>query len=260
METPSPSRVRDTRQIARNIWLLRLDNVLSAIPQPGQFIMVWNGSDEKPMAVCKVEGDHLLIAVKSVGPFTKALSTSKTGDLLGIRGPYGRPFDCSFQRPLLAAGGIGASPLLHLAGALASRGLAPVIVLGFNSQEDVVFSEEFSVLGKTTICTVDGSLGRPGMLTQNLPQFEAFDCVYACGPEPMIAKVGRMAEEAHRECQLLVERYFKCGLGLCGSCALGRHVVCRDGPVFRWSELRGTEFGVHKLDSCGMRTPIARGT
>jgi NAD(P)H-flavin reductase len=37
-----------------------------------------------------------------------------------------------------------------------------------------------------------------------------------------------------------LERHMECGIGLCGHCQLGRYFVCKDGPVFRLSELEGT--------------------
>lgn len=34
-----------------------------------------------------------------------------------------------------------------------------------------------------------------------------------------------------------MERNMQCGIGHCGHCQLGATLVCRDGPVYRWSEL-----------------------
>ncbi len=260
MERPKPARVMEAKEIARNIACVRIENPLEKLPRPGQFIMVWNGADEKPMAVTRISRKELLMTVKQVGPFTRALARCKPGDLLGIRGPYGRAFDLAYERPILVGGGIGASPILHLASELAHRKTSPTIFLGFNSAVDAIYAQEFGRLGKTQICTVDGSLGMAGNVTDHLPPLSAFDCIFACGPEAMMATAGMMAETAGVECQLLVERYFKCGIGLCGSCALGCFTVCRDGPVFFWKELKETEFGLFKRDACGRREPIPRST
>lgn len=253
MERPVPAKVVGVERIGRRISLVTMDNVLGRAPDPGQFVMVWNGDDEKPMAVTEIAGDTLRIAVKEVGPFTEALGKAKPGTLLGLRGPYGRPFDLSFQRPLLVAGGIGASPIRYLATRLKERGLAPVIVAGFNSRDDTILTEELACLGSCTFCCLDGSLGTRGTSIEGLPPLKDFDCIYTCGPEAMMVEVGMRAEKAGTRCQLLVERYFKCGIGLCGSCSLGKLVTCRDGPVFFWEELKGTEFGALKRDACGLR-------
>jgi NAD(P)H-flavin reductase len=34
-----------------------------------------------------------------------------------------------------------------------------------------------------------------------------------------------------------MERNMQCGIGHCGHCQLGPTLVCRDGPVYRWSEI-----------------------
>jgi hypothetical protein len=34
-----------------------------------------------------------------------------------------------------------------------------------------------------------------------------------------------------------MERNMQCGIGHCGHCQLGPTLVCRDGPVYCWSEL-----------------------
>lgn len=256
MDRPRPARILETEVLAREITSITLENKLDADPSPGQFIMVWNGEDEKPMGVASIGQGSLTFLVKAVGPFTRSLRTLGKGDFLGIRGPYGRPFDTSFQRPLLVGGGIGVSPLLYLASQLLKEGHRPEMVIGFNTARDAFYLERFKALGSTSICTDDGSSGRRGSVCDNLPPLDRYDCVFACGPEPMLVSVGRLAEEAGVPAQLLVERYFKCGIGLCGSCSLGRLLVCRDGPVFFWQELKGTEFGAFKRDECGLRNPL----
>jgi dihydroorotate dehydrogenase electron transfer subunit len=255
VERPVPARVIGGKRIGERISLLTLENVLVKTPDPGQFLMVWNGSDEKPMAVTEITSETFQIAVKEVGPFTQSLARAEPGALLGVRGPYGRAFDLSYENPLLVAGGIGASPIRYLATRLNERGVATRIVAGFNSKDDAILTEELARLGSCTFCCLDGSLGMRGTSVEGLPGLEDFDCVYTCGPEAMMAEVGRRADAAGKKCQLLVERYFKCGIGMCGSCSLGRLVTCRDGPVFFWEELKATEFGLFRRDACGLREP-----
>jgi len=255
LERPIISRVLGVERIADRTVLLRLQNVFKTRPKPGQFVMVWNGVDEKPMAICSFDRREVAIAVKEVGPFTRSISRLGEGDRLGLRGPHGRPFEL-LDEPLLVGGGIGCSPLLYLAREFAARGITPRIVLGFGSRDQAIFLDEFRSLGPTAVCTVDGSLGEKGMATENLPDLSRHGCVYACGPEPMLYKVGTASEKQGVRCQLLVERYFKCAIGLCGSCSLGNKLVCRDGPVFFWEELKGTEFGLYRRGPSGLREPL----
>jgi dihydroorotate dehydrogenase electron transfer subunit len=55
-----------------------------------------------------------------------------------------------------------------------------------------------------------------------------------------------------------LERLMRCGIGLCGSCMIGKYRVCRDGPVFNLSRLREVrdELGISKLGFDGSRIPI----
>lgn len=257
MERPRPSRVLECRKIAGGIYSLSIENSLERDPEPGQFMMIWNGQNEKPMAAASVTGEGITMTVKVVGPFTEALSQLEVGELLGIRGPYGRPFDLSYENPILVAGGIGSSPIHHLAQKMVVMGKEPTLLLGFNSRQDAIYVKELERIADTRVCCMDGSLGLRGSAADNLPPLGEYDCVYTCGPELMMVVVARRAEEEGVECQLLVERYFKCGIGLCGSCSLGRLVPCTDGPVFRWEQLKDTEFGEFKRDLCGLREDLA---
>jgi len=55
--------------------------------------------------------------------------------------------------------------------------------------------------------------------------------------------------------QASIDRYFKCGMGICGSCCLDPSGirVCIEGPVFRADQLVGTEFGRYKRGASGLK-------
>jgi dihydroorotate dehydrogenase electron transfer subunit len=52
---------------------------------------------------------------------------------------------------------------------------------------------------------------------------------------------------------LSLERYIKCGRGLCGSCEIDGYRVCVDGPVFSFRQLKGGDFGRRKRLRSGRR-------
>ncbi len=61
-----------------------------------------------------------------------------------------------------------------------------------------------------------------------------------CGPEVMmrftvaaLTRAGLAGEQVY----VSMERNMQCGIGHCGHCQLGPTLVCRDGPVYLWSEL-----------------------
>ena len=112
------------------------------------------------------------------------------------------------------------------------------LIYGAKSEREVVLLDVDEYADEVVITTDDGSLGRRGYPTEVLAERkEDFDWVYACGPEPMLKTVLRVME--YRNVQVSAERYMKCGIGVCGSCSLGKYLVCRDGPVFDGFQLRG---------------------
>jgi dihydroorotate dehydrogenase electron transfer subunit len=87
---------------------------------------------------------------------------------------------------------------------------------------------------RVVVTTEDGSRGIQGLATDavaGLLNETGYQCVYACGPEPMLEAVERLARAHGLPAQLSYEQYMRCGLGVCGSCARGDWLVCRDGPV-----------------------------
>jgi len=82
--------------------------------------------------------------------------------------------------------------------------------------------------------------------------------VYCCGPELMVREVFELSEKVGVFFEASLERLMRCGIGLCGSCVIGKYRVCRDGPVFSGSRLREVkdELGVSKLGFDGSRIPV----
>ena len=110
-------------------------------------------------------------------------------------------------------------------------------------------------LGEQVIFTDDGSEGREGFPTEWLAeqlQAGALDAVYTCGPEAMMVGVVSLCREAGVECQACMERYMKCGIGVCGQCECDGRRVCVEGPVFSAQELAEMpSFGRRRRDKAG---------
>jgi len=74
----------------------------------------------------------------------------------------------------------------------------------------------------------------------------------------MVKKVFDLAEQRKVAMEASLERLMRCGIGLCGSCMIGKYRVCRDGPVFtmaQLSEVKG-ELGISKLGFDGSRIDV----
>ncbi len=220
--------------------------------EPGQFLMVWiPGLDEKPFCVAGVK--PLRLSVAKVGPFSSKMHELKAGDFLWIRGPFGRGFQLKGKKAIMVGGGYGIAPLRFLEEKARKRGIKTLFIMGAKTCTELMKKPEARSL---KVCTDDGSDGMRGFVTEYLEVAlkEKPDCVYACGPEKMLVKVRELCERAKVECQLSLERYMKCGIGLCGQCSCGGLMVCKDGPVFTGKELKGIgDFGKTRLDATGKR-------
>ncbi|AEC51760.1 dihydroorotate dehydrogenase electron transfer subunit [Pyrococcus sp. NA2] len=227
--------IRETWEVAKNIRAFRFSEKLDFTP--GQFIMVWlPGVNEKPFSLA----DKDLIVVKRVGPFTSKLFELEEGDYIWIRGPYGNGFREVEGRVALVAGGIGIPPIYALAkyGKLEEK----VLIYGARTRDEIALLDVEDYVEEIVVTTDDGSSGIKGFPTDILAKRkDEFSQVYACGPEIMLAKILEIMK--YERVQISAERYMKCGIGVCGSCALGPYLVCRDGPVFTGEQLRGTEIG-----------------
>ncbi len=223
---------------------------------PGQFVTVWvPGVDEKPFSVSDMSGGRMEISVKAYGAFSTRLLESKPGDFLGVRGPFGRGFALE-PDGLLVAGGIGLAPIRFLSKRLAAAGWPHRLVVGVRSRGDLIFPEEYAGCELTS---EDGSVGGRGLVTGRVEAMLAERrprVIYGAGPEGMLLAVRDLADRFDVPYQLSMERYMKCGFGLCGQCCLdGEGLrVCCEGPVFTREDLaKITELGKPHRTASGRR-------
>jgi len=264
---PEAMRVRrlvEVEREAEGVKTLRFRDGLCSRASPGQYVMVWiPGVDEVPMSLSAIGRDGASsVTVRSVGEATEALCSLMAGDRIGIRGPFGNGFTIVGAAPLLVGGGTGVASLKPLAEALLGRGIEPTLVLGARSSSQLLFRDRWErLLGDGFIpATDDGSCGFRGLASEcaaRLLEERGFDVVYMCGPESMMSSIFDAAEERGIPVQASLERYIKCAVGLCGSCALGPYRVCRDGPVFTSEQLRAVrgEFG-RRMDPSGRMVEV----
>lgn len=241
--------VKKTKENDR-VFTLEFD-ILMRGAKPGQFAMAWlPGMDEKPMSISEVS-PRLALTIANAGQCSKKMTECKVGEYLHLRGPLGRGFEKKGKKWLLVGGGYGFAPLRYMARAGIDDGCTVEAVLGARNKNALLLPAKC----KTHITTDDGSEGVKGnviVMMEKLLSEKKFDCVYCCGPERMMKAVAECAKNKGVESQLLIERYMKCGFGVCGHCAMGSFITCVDGPMMKGADaLKNPEFGETHKDKAG---------
>lgn len=233
--------------------------------KPGQFLMLWiPGIDEIPLSIMDTSNGIVSVSVKAVGDATRYMHTMQTGAIIGIRGPFGNSYTETRGRALLVGGGTGTAPLLFLAKQLSTKTDRLTFVEGAKTKEELLFLKQIGKICeyKNTITTTeDGTAGLQCLVTKPLSDVldrEHFDMIYTCGPEVMVKKIFEMTDKRKLPIEASLERLMRCGIGLCGSCVIGKYRVCRDGPVFTGAQLREikNELGTSKIGIDGSKVPI----
>ena len=239
--------ITETRQLTPDSYLMALAGDCSEIKRPGQFIdiKIEGFFLRRPISILNWTDSMIYIIFKTVGAGTKKLSELPAGTELSVLMPLGNGFDIApgmyASRPVLVGGGIGMPPIYGLAKALRKAGTKPIVVLGFNTAQDILPLEGFRSLGiEPVIMTADGSAGHKGFVTEAVKRLD-FDYIYACGPLAMLKALRPYIERG----QLSLEERMGCGFGACMGCSLktkhGMKRVCKDGPVFDAQEIEWDE-------------------
>lgn len=228
---------------------------------PGQFNMLYvHGVGEVPISI---SGDpdrpeFITHTTRAVGTVTKAMRRLRTGDAVGVRGPFGAGWPVRQQEGrdvVIVAGGIGLAPLrpaVYSILRLRNAYKRVVLLYGTRSPIDILYQEELEQwrgrFDMEVYVTVDrgmekwrGNVGFVSNLIGKAPFDPTNAAALLCGPEVMmrvcateLLKRGIGAADIH----VSLERNMKCAIGLCGHCQLGPYFVCKDGPVFPYPSVR----------------------
>jgi dihydroorotate dehydrogenase electron transfer subunit len=235
--------------------------------ETGQFTMVWlPGVDEKPFAVSYYGDDFFGISVLARGKFTKYMHSMKVGDKVGIRRPFGKGFSIpdSIKKgngnACIVGGGCGMASLVTLVEKLQNNSTQQdniTIINGAITSSKLLFRNRFKDI---ILFTDDGTTGKKGYPTdilKDLHKKHRFEIMYTCGPEIMMFKVYEFCKKNNIQCEASLERYMKCGIGICGQCVCDGQMVCTDGPVFDSQALSVMDdFGRYSLLKSGQRVSI----
>lgn len=266
VDNPVMVTIKKITQETPNVRTFTFDYMLGS--QPGQFVMMWiPGMDQKPFSIGNDSGKQFQLTIFELGPATSALFRLRVGDRVGITGPYGTWYTFTPKSHMITVGGgYGAAPL----GYLTERGIAEKctvdFLVGARSKPHLLFERRATRAGAdVVVSTDDGSKGYQGYVTDLLVDIlegrkkgKALDNVkvFACGPELMQKKVAEISKKYGVPSEVSIERYIKCGFGICGNCTMDDTGIttCVQGPVVSGDvALRLKEFGKYHRDKVGIR-------
>jgi len=262
-DRPRIVRIQDVKDETPTVKSIAFRDDRCSKGKPGQFVMIWiPGIDEVPMSLSLIGPDACSgVTVRKRGEATNALCAMKKGSQIGVRGPYGTYFTVGEEaKLLLSGGGTGIAALAPLIELPIIKKKDLTIVVGARTKTELINLNRFKALHpiekmRLIATTDDGTYGAKGLASSvvtTLLDKEEFGMIYACGPELMLKTILDAAQKMDTPVQFSLERIFKCGVGICGSCSLGQYRVCRDGPVFSGEMLEGIgEFGKARRDSAG---------
>lgn len=233
-------KILSNEKIAKDVYKMILEGDTQYITAPGQFINIKLNDKflRRPISVCDCDDSTITIIYKVVGSGTEYMSTLEEGEILDILTGLGNGYDISKStKPLLIGGGVGVPPLYMLAKKLIDAGQRPVVILGFNTKDEIFYEDEFKSIGcDVRVTTVDGSYGIKGFVTDAFP--DDYDYFYTCGPMPMFRAIERVAVTSG---QYSFEERMGCGFGACMGCSCktkyGSKRICKDGPVLEREEI-----------------------
>lgn len=226
--------------------------------RPGQFNMIYiPGIGESPISISSCPSDaDLSHTIRIAGDVTTAISRLKPGDILGIRGPFGKgwPMDEIQDNDLMIiAGGLGIAPLRPVIRNIVkgSHKGKKYILYGAKTPKDIIFRDEFPRYRDVfnVFLAVDKAdpeeywRGDVGIVTGLLDKvsFKPLNTMaFICGPEIMMQSIIKeliIRGVPGEKIFISMERNMNCGMGVCGHCMFGPKFVCKDGPVFRFTDI-----------------------
>lgn len=261
---PVPYRVRSHQPETKDTFTLTLapaDGGRVPSFQPGQFNMLYAfgvGEVAISLAGDPHRTDEIVHTVRAVGKITTTLTKLRPGQIVGVRGPYGRgwPLDAAVGKDVVViAGGVGLPPLRPLLYDILAR--RPrydrvEVIYGARTPSDLVYYPDLQAWRSRSDLrfqvTVDAAgrdwYGDVGVVTTRLPDArfdESKTVAFLCGPEIMLRKGAEalLALGVPPEAiWVSMERNMKCAIAQCGHCQFGPSFVCRDGPVFNFAQIR----------------------
>jgi NAD(P)H-flavin reductase len=262
---PHEAKVVEFIQDAPGIFTLRLSFVDQDVRElyqfhPGQFNMIYlYGVGEVAISIVSDRNfeDHVFEhTIQVVGRVTAGLAKLKTGDTVGVRGPFGSTWplkQLKHKNVVVMTGGLGNAPLVAAIESILKNRQdygRMYIIQGMGNTEDLIYYERYARWNtqaetEVILTAVEGKPYGPwkwykGFVTEAVADLQldmADTCVMSVGPEIMMKNTAKAfitrgipAEQVF----VSLERNMKCAIGHCGHCQMGKEFICKDGAVYSY--------------------------
>lgn len=248
-----PYKILSKTELSENLYELKVEApYVIKNARAGQFIIIRvdDEGERVPLTIADIdkEKSELTMVFMAVGFSTKKLAQLNPGDEIhDLAGPLGIPTEIkNFGTVVCIAGGYGAAPAYLIAKAFKEAGNRVYTVVGARNAGLVFWRDKMSsVSDEYFITTDDGSLGKKGLVTDQLAEImarEKIDHVMTIGPVPMMKAVADLTRDKEIYTVASMNTIMVDGTGMCGSCRL-----TVDGKV-KFACVDGPDFDAHKVD------------
>lgn len=263
IEITKRGHVKSIEKVLHNYSFIDIEVDLQSKPEPGQFIMIQTtGTSEIPMAIMDYQNGILKIGNKSVGKSTERLLHITKNDEILVRGPYGTFFNTEKSKHIIAiAGGIGLTPIYMLAKERKKKNLLTDVYLAFRTKKEKVLQSLFSDIAHVTEIHIDEIDSDISSSIYNTLKIKKHNLLVTSGPEGFMKNIYNICKKVNFPSQYSIERYMRCGIGICGSCIIDGDDIslrlCIEGPVVEFDVLsKLTDFGELHYDESATKQKI----
>ncbi len=253
---PEPCKILSVTKESPHEWTFRVQT--DARPDHGQFMQLSIPKvGEAPISVSNQSDGWLEFTIRAVGKVTNVIFKKQPGDVLFLRGPYGKGWpleEFSGKNIVVIAGGTGVAPVRSMLNFLYDNeeyAKDVYLICGFKNEEGIVFRDELekwkSRFHTTYALDTDSKEGwKTGFVTtfvKDIPFADFGDdyAVVVVGPPPMMKFTGLELEKNGADVNKIwmsFERKMSCAIGKCGHCRIDETYVCLDGPVFPYTKAK----------------------
>lgn len=239
------AKVAKIEKVSKSSHLIEIECDKKVEVKAGQFISIYcDGLTlRRPFSVFSNNNGKIGVLFKERGKGTEYIKSLKPNSEIDIIGPLGNCFEILNKKSLLVGAGIGVAPISFLKSKLDEKNIKNLFACGFLNKEEVPQNVQID-----KIYTDDGSLGEKGSVLSYLDELIKEykpEIIYACGPYIVLKTIAELGEKYNIETQAAMEKVMACGIGVCRGCVIDikkdgkvqNATVCKDGPVFKGSEV-----------------------